>query len=519
MEGYGLLIGIAILMLFIAIFMNTCKSPLEESFVSFKLPKAGPEQTRLPTNKEPSGYTSLADLPSAPIDGLAETNSLPYQNPELEKSSFSQLKSLKQDMDGFAAFELPQLENRSDPAIQLPATRFKGDYQRVKDELLVISRNPSLQPQLTINDINDMAANLRFLQRTYRLYANSQLVPPPKTELSKVNLEGFTSTSDSTTPITPDEIAILSQKLAVEIARLQATGTTDPILQARVGIFSNMRQAVNDIQTKLKNGTMAAKDIPIMKSDYANFLPALGNTSAGIGGLISKSGNESISSLFNSYDKGDVEGSEVSAALFEKYADDLIKGTTFSVSYKYTGTNEVEREKARAEQSLMKYALTNSMNEGGLLHPGVTKGSRGASSNLGRGGQLETSSSLGRGGQLETSSSLGRGEFEDITSSLDLANFEELNETHSGIRPPAKAATPIGNFDWKERAESITQNIKKAGLNPSDYGCLPAGAQVSSDYSWRGHTKMICTRLEAAGLEGAAEQMGCPPVSWKGWRL
>ena len=495
MEGYGLLIIIALLFLIAAIITNSCiQLPLKntEGFASFHIPKAGPDPTHLSTSKEPTGYTTLSDLPSAPISGLAESNSLPYQNPELEKSSFSQLKSLKDDMDGFASREFPHLENRSDPAIQLPATRFKGDYQRVKDELSVIARTPGLQPQLSIQDINDMAANLRFLQRTYRLYANNQLVPAVSTPISKVGItEGFltttSSTADSTTPISPDEVSTLSQKLAVEIARLQASGTTDPLLQARASIFSKIRQTVDDINTKLKNGTMPPKDIPIMKSDYKNFLPALGNSSAGIGGLISKSGNQSVSSLFNSYDKGDIQGSELSAALFEKYAKDLIKGTSLTLSYTYTGSNEVEKEKAIAQQAKAVYDISTSMQEGGLLHPGTTQGSR--------------------------------GEFDSITRSMDISNFQNNPADESSIRPSPLSPTSIGSFDWKARADSITENIKKAGLVPSDYGCLSPGAQVSSDYSWRGHTKMICTRLAANVDSGIPEQMGCPPVSWKGWRL
>jgi hypothetical protein len=484
MDGIGILISIAMLVFILGIMMNTCRQ--KEGFVSFTIPKAGPDPTRLPTKREPTGYTSIADLPSAPISGLAETNSLPYQNPELEKSSFSQLKSLKDDMDGFAANEFPHLEQRSDPAIQLPATRFKGDYQRVKDELLIVARTPGLQPQLTIQDINDMAANLRFLQRTYRLYANNEMVPVVNTPLSKIGVsEGFAN-ANTTTPITATELSELSTKLAVEIARLQASGTTDPLLQARVGVFSKIRQQVDDLNTQVKNGKLAEKDIPIMKSDYLNFLPALGNTSAGIGSLISKSGSPSLSSLFNSYDKGDIKGAELSAALFDKYANDLIKGTSVTVSYTYTGQNELKKEQALAQQAKSLYQLTTSMQEGGLLHPGTTG---------------------------------ARGEFDAITRSKDMEQFQEYSSDSSSIRPNAMQATSIGSFDWKARADAITENIKRAGLNPTDYGCLSPGSQVSSDYSWRGHTKMICTRLASANPEGADEQMGCPPVSWKGWRL
>jgi hypothetical protein len=98
-----------------------------------------------------------------------------------------------------------------------------------------------------------------------------------------------------------------------------------------------------------------------------------------------------------------------------------------------------------------------------------------------------------------------RGEFEDKIQQLS--------------RPPSQAPTQIGKFDWKVRAEAITENIRKAGMNPDDFGCLGRGAQVSKDYSWRGHAKMVCSRLATHADPGIPEQMGCPPVSWKGWRM
>ena len=76
----------------------------------------------------------------------------------------------------------------------------------------------------------------------------------------------------------------------------------------------------------------------------------------------------------------------------------------------------------------------------------------------------------------------------------------------------------MGSFDWKGRAEAISDAIKRAGMNPSDYGCLEKGAHVSAGYSWRGHAKMICSRLATNADPAIPEQMGCPPVSWRGWR-
>ncbi len=504
MDGIGLLVVMAFVLITLAIVSNSCIDWLnfrKEGFVSdINLPQTGPKPQSITGKKEVTGYTSITDLPSAPITSLGETNSLPYQDPAQEKGSRKMLNELKQDMDGFASFEMPHLEGRSDPAVSLPLTRFKGDYQRVKDELLVLAQNPGLQPQLTIQDIEAAGANLRFLQRTYRLYAANKMVPAERTGLSKVGMsedEGFANPVAGQEPITPDQLSLLSQKLAVEIARLKASGTTDPVLQARADMFTKIRQTIDDLNTRVKNGTLPAKDIPIKVADYEKFLPALGDKSAGIGGLISKSGYSSLSSLFNAYDAGDASGSDIAAALFETYADEFLKGLSYKVDVSYTSPNEVAKRQAEATALDAERAIRmNGQASLDTAHPLTTTGSRGA--------------------------------FESQIRNMDMAGFQGKNPLDAAApattmdpaigRPPTEAATKIGTFDWKARSDAISLNIVRAGLNPAEFGCMPKGGVVSPNYSWRGHTKMVCSRLATHSDPAIPEQMGCPPVSWKGWK-
>ena len=467
MNGLGIIVVVSFVILTIAIFTSTCTDwsykGITECFTS---------------------GSGVADLPAAAAS-LAENNPLPFNDPAEEKSTTQMLTVLKADMDGFSSSELPGLleVGKNDPSVKLPVTRFKGDYQRVKDELLTVKNNPGLEPQIMIDDIQEMAANLRYLQRTYRTYSASNMVAPPVGGISTVGevKEGFTSGSDS--PITVDQLNTLSTKLSVEIARLLASGSTDPVVKARTSAFTKIRQTIDDINTRIKNGTLDPKAIPIMTKDYQNFLPALGSNSAGIAGILSRSGNTTLSSLFNSYDMGDISGSEVAAALFERYADELLKGLSYKVTVGYTSPNDVSKEQAIASAWSSKRAFAALDTEGGvssgLLHPGLDG---------------------------------FRGDFDRTVRGLDVVGFSD------SVRPPAKE-TKIGNFDWKEGADEITENIRRARLNPADYGCLEKGAQVSADYSWRGHAKMVCSRLATNADPGIPEQMGCPPVSWKGWRV
>jgi hypothetical protein len=120
-----------------------------------------------------------------------------------------------------------------------------------------------------------------------------------------------------------------------------------------------------------------------------------------------------------------------------------------------------------------------------------------------------------------------RGAFESQIRKMDMAGFEGKNPLDAAapvdqdpaiVRPPTEAPTKIGKFDWKARSDAICLNVARAGLNPAEFGCMPKASVVSPDYSWRGHTKMVCSRLATHSDPAIPEQMGCPPVSWKGWK-
>jgi hypothetical protein len=343
----------------------------------------------------------------------------------------------------------------------------------LKDAISVLKMNPGIPSQISVQEVSDMGANLRYLQRTYRDLANVELVPTSDLPYSRVgtdNVEGFAS-SDATKAITFVQLKLLQTSIAAETMRLQASGATDPLIAARVRVFTNIGNTVNDLVTKVSNKTMGEADIPIKVSDYVKFLPALGNSSAGIGGLLSSSGLGSLSNLFNAYDAGDASGSQVAAALFDAYAKQMGDGLSYSLNLSYTSPNDVEKHKALATYAT---AFNETMNKGYNDEP--------------------------------------RGDFDRTIRSIDAF------ENGSSIRPPSVLSGNPGKFDWKARADAITQNISRAGMNPADFGCMEQGAAVSPGYSWRGHAKMVCARLATNADPAIPEQMGCPPVSWKGWR-
>jgi hypothetical protein len=223
--GLGLVVVIAFVILTLAIVTSSCTdytSKLRNEILGYSegmqvnMP-ASVEKASLTQPQEAKGYTSVAELPGAPVASLSSVSPLPFEDPVLQKAPLSLLMELKTDMDGFTYNELPHLKDKSDPAIKLPLTRFKGDYQRVKDEIAVLTVNEGIQSQLTLDDVQVAAANLRFLQRTYRIFMANDMVPRVSTPLTEVGMnsmqkvEGFTDSP--ATLITKDELSNLSLKL------------------------------------------------------------------------------------------------------------------------------------------------------------------------------------------------------------------------------------------------------------------------------------------------------------------
>ena len=84
---------------------------------------------------------------------------------------------------------------------------------------------------------------------------------------------------------------------------------------------------------------------------------------------------------------------------------------------------------------------------------------------------------------------------------------------------PSDAGRGPSRFDWKERSKQIEQQVKKRGLNPSDYGIMKPNTKVSEGFSWKGYARMMCTRLQADTDPNMPVMCGCPPLDWSGWRI
>lgn len=417
------------------------------------VPKVNPKPAPLEIGT-PAPYLPPIEKDYGPAFGdIARVNTLPYKDPSLEAAPYARLAELLESLKAFFTFEAKSLEKKSDPQIQLPLTTARGDLQRLTDEVAVLKRNPGIGSMLTQGQVDDIQANLAYLQRKYRLSVNSL---SGRSDM----VEGFEE-QEVSARLTVKEVEDLVTRVNVEMARLSASGTTDPLITARVTTLRNIKNKLDTIVTEVKNGTKPEASIPILKSDMSKFLPVMGKPSEPLPELINSLNlPPTLSNLFPATGSGDISASKVAETLFQNYGNAILKAITDNLT---PPTNP-------SETPVFMTAGANTPGSDVVSFP--------------------------------------RGELESATTFLEMDRLEAK---------PTPAGTPA-KFDWKTKSAEICNEIRKRGLNPSDFGCMNPESVVSQDYSWRGNARMVCTRLLTTPDPGLPETCGCPPLNWPGWR-
>jgi hypothetical protein len=439
-------------------------------------------------------------LPIAPYEQIAAMSPLPYQDTTLIKANRQQLIDLLELLKGFLAFEAQEISERSDPTIQLPLNTARSDFRTLQSEVEVLNRNPGLQPTITLSHLNEISSNLAYLQREVRLIGAAGPIQGPIYEFTQpVNvvggsLEGFENMNGEVGAngaiATPDDLKNFVTRITGEIMRLSASGTTDPIMNARVVALTQMKNDIETILEQVQTGALMPVEIPIMKSDIEKAFPILGQPDQPLPQIIKTMGlPPGFSNLLPPNVANNPEVSREVNKLIDKYAETVVNGLSggiaAAVSLKYTSPREAE--KARAMTSTIDITGFPSMSDLNNANNGyfMPNGSGPSDSKI----------------------------------PMDLSFSGKSSVTDRLAPTPMDAGRGPSQFDWKKRAKEIEDQVKKRGLKPEDFGIMPQGTKVSNEFSWKGYARMICTRLQATMDPSLPETCGCPPMDWKGWRI
>jgi hypothetical protein len=485
---------LALLFVLIAIYFFTSASKNSEGFdpvntmpshkvnipVNIIPPSVAPPPARNvdDSNVQPSDLPG--QLPIAPYEQIAAMSPLPYQDTTLIKANRQQLISMLEMLKGFLAFEAQEISQRSDPTIQLPLTTARSDFHTLQGEVEVLNRNPGLQPTITLSYLNEIASNLAYLQREVRLIGAAGPIQGPIYEfVQPVNvqggaLEGFENMNGEVSNgqiATPKDLEDFIARLSAEILRLSASGTTDPVINARIVALTQMKTNVQTIIDQVQTGALMPVEIPIMKKDIDNAFPILGKLDQPLPQVIRTLGlPPGLANLLPANIQNDPNTVREINKLVDKYADTIVNGVSASFSVKYTSPREAE--KARAMASTIDKTGFPSM-----------------------------------------------ADLDNACNTKFVPDGGPAPVTDRLAPTPQDAGRGPSQFDWKARAKEIENQVRKRGLNPKDFGIMEQGGKVSNDFSWKGYARMICTRLQTTMDPGLPETCGCPPLDWSGWRI
>ena len=485
----------------------------KEGFQQLHIPESPVKQKNL-VERSDEEYSSMSvnSFGSAP-GAIASFNSLPYSDPSLEKAKYQRILNIQTTLQGFFNNEASDIEDMSDPSIQLPLNVARSDLDRLRNEILVLKRNPGIDSSLTQEDVDEIQANLAYLQKKWRLsiyndideiegfqsgdaskYTDNSGQDQPSVLTSIYNsITGNTNPPVSTQVTihsTLSDLNTLITRINVAIANFSSSGTTDPVVVARINSLQQIKSKIQNIIDEVNSGARVEADIPITKDAYNNFLATITNTNNPLPQLLGE--NSSLADLFPAYSVGDASGAQFTQYLFKNYADILFKGLSWNVSLNYH---------SEAEQNLAN-SLIGAI---GNMSGGNAQPSNG----------IVTPSFLQETPIAQTSNA---GDFATKINQLQNQYYGSNAQIYVPNSSNSSNSTKPQRFDWHTRANFICDSIQKSGLNPNDFGCLKPDQYVSDDFSWRGYAKMICSRLGTSYDTGLPETCGCPPLTWTGWK-
>jgi hypothetical protein len=496
---------------------------------SLNVPKTKPDPATLYAGSPQPFAPPTTALLAPPPGQAASVNSYVYEDPALKKAAATRIQSALQSIKGFLLNEAPGLQTLGDPSVVLPLETARADAQRLEDEFNVLSRNPGIQSTLTDDDLNKIEANLGYLQRKWRLSANSvavegfQVTPSafsattpmtaigylqqwfgnPSTNYFQNSLNaaaapaaGAAAGAATTEPLaTLQDLKNLIVAVTAKVQQINNSGTQDPIMLNRTTALEDVKKRVQTLIDKIEiTQTLTEDKIPITKAQYTAFMAAL------TGGTDLPSLTTDVTS--GSGGAGDSTGVQ---NLFSTLDPSFMKNLSFDwdIKVKYTGETErtlaEEAIKAAANAALPGAASTSVSTYGPgdeTVVPGAYRGSFDSIVNW----------LSGKGSP-------------DVVSGVSVAGSDGGN---GSAAPTVKGTLPgsgaPAKLDWKQKASEICEQIKKREMDPYEFGCMKDTTVVSDNFSYRGYAKMICSRLATNYDPSIPELCGCPPPVWPGWR-
>jgi len=487
-------------------------------------------------NIEPSPAPP-SDLPTAPTGFHSKETPSPYRLPTNEPAKYIRILGLKEDLQAFFAFESSPLNIKTDPSIQMPLTRARADLSELIDIQSVMERNPGLPSRMTTKQVNDIQSNLSYLRQVLRDLEASGAIQQTSSEgfanMNKNHINKTKQTKRTNERASLRDLQEFQIKLVVEMKRLGASGTSDPLVMARTNTLNSIKNDIDDVISKLENGLLTPMTVPIMKSDIEKSLPVLGQANKSLPrALKTFSLPPAIASLFpNGMSPKDAEQATQINNIASGYLKNLFENASWGINIGLKYDNPHKKPsvipccpKMGTSACVHKQLLKNQSRRQSRERKSSRHQSRERKSSRHQSRERKSSKHPVESKHLVTYGIPGVHQTQSQAPN-NMNSCSPPQKTDTGTTPGLPGVSnriypdpKAGGLDWEKRSSEIVKQIKGRGLNPLQFGAIPDNTAVSHEFSWRGYTRMICSRLNSTTDPGLAVSCGCPPENWNGWK-
>ena len=299
-------------------------------------------------------------------------------------------------------------------------------------------------------------------------------------------------------------------------ANLKALNTSDPTVMARINNIDSLVQDLQDMNTKIQQGSMDPSTIPIRVGDARNFLsqstivqnqlpklismPGSSITQSPATGAAAKSNNLNPANLLQmaQYLQGSInlsfDGSSYAREQMAKRVDNIIM---------LLQTKQISSADA---QNILQ-ALTSIHDQTAPAGYDDSTNSVFTSSWQATGGMPPSA----KPGYLPAPDQLAKAAYDGGEGVLVRPGSDSDSYKKRASAAYAAYATTdtAGGPDYKSMLQNLCTQVSKSGLDMGDIGCINV-QNVRPDYGYKGTYLMVCNRLKDTWGGNYPQMFGCP---------
>jgi len=341
---------------------------------------------------------------------------------------------------------------------------------------------------------------------------------PTSNYIPNTNSGVFAPNKKDTDMCNPSDLANLIELVKNISANLKSLNTSDPTIMARINNIDSLIQDLQDMRTKIQQGTMDPTSIPIKVGDARNFLQQSTIVQNQLPKLISMPGSSSAHSP--AVGPAAAKSNNLNPANLLQMAQ-YLQG---SISLSFDGSSYAREQMAKRIDNIIMLLQTKQISSTDAqnilqaltsIHDQTAPAGYDDSTN-----SVFTSSWQPTGGMpasakpgyLPAPEQLAKAAYDGGQSGPTVRPGSESDsyKKRASAAYSAYATTDTaGGPDYKSMLANLCQQVSKSGLDMGDIGCTNI-QNVSPDYGYKGTYLMVCNRLKDTWGGNYPQMFGCP---------